>query len=150
VLFEKLFAHFGLSMPQQRLQCIVSRDLTIPYFNTGVLIIAGAVVSDLTNSWIRFADALCDSEFMRGREQFTEQAALTLALSETGVSMETLGPEMNFPVTGQTRAHLMDIDPLIVHYHGWVEPPGRIKLSGYPLVDARIDRFNRRNAEEAS
>ena len=143
-VFIKMFAAFRLKIPERSYRCVLSGEATIVYLNNGVLAMDPPTVADLVPRWIRFTDALLKSEIMREHKWFIEQAALTLALVESGCPFHLLGNEMNFPFPGAGQPLVEDVDPRIIHHHHHVELSGRVKLSGYPLVDARIDAFNRK------
>jgi hypothetical protein len=150
-IFERMFEVFRLPLPPQEYKCILTGEPTIPYFNTGVVVLNPSLMNSLVPAWQNFVRQLLSRlELLLGHEWFIEQAALSLALAATGCRFELLGEEMNFPVHLATKSEqqiqrLVNIDPRIIHYHHWVEASGQIMLCGYPLADARIMRFNRRS-----
>jgi hypothetical protein len=141
-VFVELFRTFGLKIPEQTYRCALSGEPTIVYLNNGVLAMDTATIADLVPRWIKFTDGLLRMELLGDCKWFTEQAALTLAVVDSGCPLNLLGNEMNFPFPGGKHPMVEDVDPRIIHYHHQVESSGRIKLSGYPLVDARINAFN--------
>jgi hypothetical protein len=143
-VFVELFRTFGLKIPERSYRCALNGEPTIVYFNTGVMGMDSATRNDLVPRWMKFTDALLESEIMREHKWFIEQAALTLALVESGCPFRLLGNEINFPFPGGKHPMVEDVDPRIIHYHHQVQQSGRIILSGYPLVDARIKAFNGR------
>ncbi len=143
-VFVKLFDAFGLKIPEASYRCALSGEATIVYLNNGVLAMDRPTVYDLVPRWVKFTEVLLKSEIMRERKWYIEQAALTLALVESGIPFHLLGNEMNFPFPGDEQPLVEDVDPRIIHHHHHVDRAGRIELSGYPLVDARIAAFNRK------
>ena len=153
-LFEKLFRLFDLPIPERNQEYSVSKELSIPYFNTGVVCLHKAQLPNLVPAWIKFVDRLIERiELIAEREWFIEQVALSLALAATGSEFGVLGNDMNFQIhvfPGEVyEPRLEGIDPRIVHYHRGVTARDEIARSAYPLVSARIDMFNDRVREEA-
>jgi hypothetical protein len=152
-LFEKIFRIFDVPIPPMEYQYSVSNELSIPYFNTGVVCLRKEHLSELVPAWIQFVDKLLDRiDLLAEREWFIEQVALSLALAATGTEFEVLGNEMNFQIhvfPGEVYdPHLEKIDPRIIHYHRGVTARKEIARSAYPLISARIDMFNERVREE--
>jgi len=152
-LFEELFRLFDLPLPERNYEYSVSKELSIPYFNTGVVCLHKAQLLNLVPAWIKFVDRLIERiELIAEREWFIEQVALSLALAATGTQFDVLGNEMNFQIhvfPGEVHEpRLEGIDPRIIHYHRGVTARDEIARSAYPLVSARIDMFNQRVREE--
>lgn len=152
-LFEKIFRLFDVPLPERNYEYSVSKELSIPYFNTGVVCLHKAQLSNLVPAWIKFVDRLIERiELIAGREWFIEQVALSLALAATGSEFGVLDNDMNFQIhvfPGEVcEPRLGGIDPRIIHYHRGVTARNEIARSAYPLVSARIDMFNQRVREE--
>jgi SAM-dependent methyltransferase len=152
-LFEKIFRVFELPIPERNFEYSVSKELSIPYFNTGVVCLHKAQLPNLVPAWIKFVDRLIERiELIAEREWFIEQVALSLALAATGSEFDVLGNDMNFQIhvfPGEVyEPRLEGIDPRIIHYHRGVTARNEIARSAYPLVSARIDMFNQRVREE--
>jgi ubiquinone/menaquinone biosynthesis C-methylase UbiE len=148
-LFEKIFRLFDLPLPERKYEYSVSKELSIPYFNTGVVCLHKAQLTNLVPAWISFVDRLIERiELIAEREWFIEQVALSLALAATGSEFDVLGNDMNFQIhvyPGEVyEPRLEGIDPRIIHYHRGVTARNEIARSAYPLVSARIDMFNQR------
>jgi ubiquinone/menaquinone biosynthesis C-methylase UbiE len=152
-LFEKIFRLFDVPLPGRNYEYSVSKELSIPYFNTGVVCLHKAQLTNLVPAWIEFVNRLIERiELIAEREWFIEQVALSLALAATGSQFGVLGNEMNFQIhvfPGEVyEPRLEGIDPRIIHYHRGVTARDEIARSPYPLVSARIDMFNERVREE--
>ena len=152
-LFEKLFRLFNLPIPERNYEYSVSKELSIPYFNTGVVCLHKRQLSKLVPAWIDFVDKLIERiELIAEREWFIEQVALSLALAATGSEFDVLDNDMNFQIhvfPGEVyEPRLEGIDPRIIHYHRGVTARNEIARSAYPLVSARIDMFNQRVLDE--
>ena len=152
-LFERLFRLFDVPLPERNYEYSVSKELSIPYFNTGVVCLHKAQLPILVPAWIKFVDKLIERiDLIAEREWFIEQVALSLALAATGSDFGVLGNDMNFQIhvfPGEVyEPRLEGIDPRIIHYHRGVTARDEIARSAYPLVSARIDMFNQRVRRE--
>jgi hypothetical protein len=149
-LFEKIFTAFDLQLPEADLQCTVTGEKTIPYFNARVLLFTRQNIRELLPVWLDFNRKMLDRlELLEDRSNFCEQATLSLALGATGCTFRPLGNDMNFPTHfGKKFNTLEDVEPRLIHYHSEVDQSGYIKMCGYPLVDQRLKAFNARLREE--
>ncbi len=75
---------------------------------------------------------------------FTDQFALALALSGTGIPYRTLPLEMNFPTHQAVHPSFMspEFRALVVHHHHKIDPAGTLAHCGYENVNRLIDQFN--------
>lgn len=149
-IFEGLFAEFNLPLPQQDQVTTVTGEVTIPYFNAGVLVFSPRHFTGLVPQWLDLTRRLLERFELLGESgNFCEQASLSLAIAATGTPFSVLGNEMNFPTHFDgTFPALVDVEPQIVHYHWRVASTGAIIPSGYPRVDERIALFNDRLRQE--
>jgi len=148
-LWERFYAHFGLSLPRERyLTHFYSRESN-PYFNTGVLLIPGNRRAALGAAWLRYVPGVMD---LYSREPeiarhgfFTDQFAFALALTATGLDYRPLPLEMNFPTHIPVHPMFVSADtrPLILHHHHRIIPEGGLAYCGYAEVNCLVDRFNK-------
>lgn len=118
--WAELFGHFGLELPSARHPTSLEPHWTHAYFNTGVLMIPGAVLQPLHDRWLHFIRALLDSheiveglaDRLRGRVPeyegatseglehlfFAEQWAFSLARHELALPYAVLPLALNFPL----------------------------------------------------
>lgn len=150
--FRHLFAAFDLSLPETSQKCTVRGELTIPYFNAGMLAFSRRAMNTLVPNWIEHNKQLIERmDLLRTDKNFCEQASLSLAIAATGVPFKIVGNALNFPMhfdDPSAAPGLVNIDPYIIHYHWLVDPSGNILPSSYPLVNARINEFNARLRQE--
>jgi len=66
--WEFMFNYFGLEMPKIRYKTHFDLEETIPYFNTGVLLIPRKHLSILHDSWNKFVSELSGSETVVGSD----------------------------------------------------------------------------------
>lgn len=146
--FERLFAAFGVTMPDATFRCTVTGEATIPYFNAGVLALGREALVTLVPEWQRTNARLLDQLHLLGESaNFCEQASLSLALAGTRTPVVALGDALNFPAhlaPEPWNAAFANTDPTIIHYHGLVEHDGTLSGSRYPRVNERIVALNRR------
>jgi hypothetical protein len=151
-VFERLFAHFNLVKPARAHITSFSGTPTIPYFNSGVLVVPTALARRLAPVWRRYNEILAEQPDLAAPcERHMLQASLSLALVETGVPYRELPAEMNFQVNFQVNApHLkpppgfVETDPVIIHYHQLATDDGFLLPCPYPRAQARIERFHER------
>lgn len=108
-IWEATYRAAGLPMPEERIVTTVSQEVTPPYYNSGVLIVAREI--PLVPTWLDCARQI------RGisNPYFLDQAALPVALRKLGISVHLLEEAYNFP------AHLKPVNvsglPVFCHYH---------------------------------
>ncbi|HET7434360.1 MAG TPA: sulfotransferase [Thermoanaerobaculia bacterium] len=152
-VFERLFAHFGLPLPRRSHVTGYSGTPTIPYFNAGVFSIPAELAKPFLASWRKFNAALADEPSLAAPcEKHVHQAALALALAESGIPTAEAGAELNYQlndVDQPSPAGYAEIDPVIIHYHHLANADGLLPCP-FPRAQKRIDAFNERlRAEHA-
>src|SRR5689334_2418140 len=142
--FERLFAHFGLPLPERTSITPHSRTPTIPYFNAGVFSMSRDVAERLTPEWSRYNAILADDPALAAPcARHLHQAALTLGLVAADVPIVEAGAELNYQLNharGAPRSYAA-IDPVIVHYHDLVDDEGLLLRCPFSRAQARIERF---------
>jgi hypothetical protein len=151
-VFDRLFAHFKLPKPPRLHVARLTNSPTIAYFNAGVLAIPTAVARTLAPSWRKFNQLLADRpELVAPCHKHLHQAALTLALVETGVPYAELPEVMNFQTNAQhvqPPPGFAEADPAIIHYHQFGTDDGFLMPCSYSGAQARIEMFNGRMRAE--
>lgn len=142
-----LFEYFDLDLPKERYLTSFHMKETIPYFNSGVLLMPKKYLANLYESWKSFVYKLLDSydELLEIKKHsfFTDQFALSLALIETKTPHNALLLEMNFPthIDVHEKIKTQNLSPyLIHHHHKFLEK--RISHCSYPNVNNLIDKIN--------
>jgi hypothetical protein len=151
-VFERLFAHFGLTKPARSYVASLSGTLTIPYFNAGVLAIPKALARTLAPAWRKYNLVLADHpELVAPCQRHMHQASLSLALVETGVPHAEWPAAMNFQINAThvpPPPGFAETDPVILHYHYLATDDGLLLPCPYPAAQARIEKYHERmNAE---
>lgn len=148
--WEGLFARFGLALPPARYTTSCAMAETVPYFNSGVLVVPRNHVQPLAAAWGSFVRRLLDTgtdvpsvvdhRFFRESDQF----ALTLALAEARLPFRGLPLELNFPTHRPIHPDLDPhrLNPYLIHHHHRVSPAGEVLPCSYAMVDAAIADVN--------
>ena len=168
--WHELFDRFGLTLPSERHPPSLYPGWTHAYFNTGVLMIPGAVLRSLYDRWLSLLKALIElvpampavahltedvpSHGTTSRELrhlfYVEQWAFSLAVQALGIPYAVLPLALNFPLTynvDQRPGHYIrerfvphGVEPLLVHHHHQLG--GGLSLSGYKRPDEVIEQVN--------
>jgi len=147
-LWKNLFEYFGLELPTERYKTALTMIETIPYFNSGVLIIPKKFVKSLYNIWklyiFKMLEAYGELKEISQHRFFTDQIALALALVDCKIPHYTLPVEMNFTLRGPyPQDHNPEfIDPYIIHHHHETDSNGKILKCLHHTPNKAIDRVN--------
>jgi len=146
--WEDLFNYFDLKVPPERYTTCFALKQTIPYFNSGVLIIPKKYASTLYGTWKSFVykllDAYVELPEIAKNSFFTDQFALSLALTKEKLPYFELPLEMNFP----THIHIHDdfkpnlVNPYLIHYHHSYSSDD-IAHCSYENINLLIDKINK-------
>jgi hypothetical protein len=150
-VFQGLFRHYGLPLPAPRYRTTFLATPTIRYCNSGVIAVPADLARDLVPVWRDYNARLLDvPELLGACAHHSNQASLALALAACPVPFREAPPALNFPLHLKhldPAPNLLSVDPAILHYHQEVDDDGALLPHRYPLVQARIEAFNRRWAE---
>lgn len=147
-LWARLYGYFDLALPGERYQTHFTGDLSNPYFNSGMLLVPRTEVARLGETWLGLVPQVIavyerDPELAK-HAFFTDQFALALAVSKTGMDYRTLPLEMNFPTHYPVHESFVtqDMAPFVIHHHHMIDPGGRLEHCDHASVNQLIDRFN--------
>ena len=151
-VFERLFAHFDLRKPPRAHVTPFDGTPTIPYFNSGVIAVPTSMAQLLVPAWRRFNLALAEQpELVAPCQRHMHQAALALALAETGIPCVELPSAMNYQLNAThvpAPPGYAELDPVILHYHHLATDDGFLLPTPYPGAQRRIDEFHERMRAE--
>lgn len=110
--WQAVYALFNLPLPKRRIMTTVSGELTLPYFNAGVI----AVQTDLHfgQVWETCCQHIDAAESVTNKRPWLDQIALPVALAQLGIGHHCLDERLNYP------AHLKPLPdhlPWLCHYH---------------------------------
>ncbi|MEW4267082.1 methyltransferase [Priestia aryabhattai] len=140
--FKKLFKYYRLSLPKRDYWTSKSKQRTIFYCNTGVLIFPQPILQAFFPVWKKYTEDLANKpHLLKKAHFFCEQASLSLAFVKKPIPYKKLTNQMNFPGMDKT------FDPVIIHYRNLVTSDGYLtKRETNPNVflEKRIQAFNNR------
>jgi hypothetical protein len=146
--WQKLFGYFNLQLPQARCLSSFTLSETIPYFNSGVIVIPRRWVSRLRTLWreytMRLLDAYGELKEVEKYRFFTDQFALSLAIARGEIPFRELPLEMNFPINHPVHDALEPTKraPLLIHHHHrWLDS-NRLAECCYENVNREIRRIH--------
>jgi hypothetical protein len=141
-----LFARAGLPPQDARYRTTVNPAPTPLYANSGVVVVAGAVIETFAEHWVRRQRWLLDHpEWLPDCAKHTNQASLSVALIESGVAFEPLDLGCNFPVhRAPARFYTPEVEalePTILHYD-LMDADGYLAPSHGGAANLAVDRVN--------
>jgi hypothetical protein len=143
-----LFRHFGRPPPAARHRTTLDAAATVAYFNSGVLLVPGALAAPLAARWAGFVGRVLDARAALpalGRHAFfTDQIALALALADLEIAVDPLPLALNFPTHLRVHpSHEPDgVEPLLLHHHHRRSADGAVRPCGYRGPDRAIAAVN--------
>ena len=146
--WEVLFSYFDVEFPLARYMTSIEMTETVPYFNSGVLLVSKQHVAPLRQSWLSFIYKLLDTygelPNIRKHEFYTDQFALSLALVNARLPYRGLPLEMNFPIHHSVHAALGPerLSPYIIHHHHRLSWAGEILPCSYTTINTLVDEIN--------
>jgi len=146
-MWKQLFGHFGFDVPKERYLTSFYMKETIPYFNSGVLLIPKKYVSKLYYTWKLYVQKLLNSYNVLqeiGKHYFhTDQFALSLALEDAKIPHNALPLEMNFPThyVVHEKTNPENLTPYLIHHHHRFSD-GKMLHCSYPNINRLIDEIN--------
>lgn len=146
--WSELFSGFGLELPQARYVTSFALKETIPYFNSGVLLLPRPFVDPLREQWsTRIRGFLDAPEKLRANDKlgyYIDQIALALALAAGRFPIRALPLSMNFPTHSRIHgAHRPGrIQPLLLHHHHRRAENGTLRHCTHEVANRCIDQVN--------
>src|SRR5436305_10467411 len=151
-VFARVFRHYGLPLPAREHVNSFAGTPTIPYCNSGVILLPADLARRILPVWRDYQARLAaELEILHPCQRQCHQASLSLALAACPVPFAEAPAELNFPLN---LSHLpppegfFAVDPAILHYYDRVDPEGYLLHTPYPFAQVRIEAFNRRLRQE--
>lgn len=148
--WKNLFHHFSIEYPSERVLTSCSQAETVPYFNTGVLVVPQALIRHLRTSWEymlnQILDELGQMENVKEHPRFFDQYAFTLCLFKHKLTYRLLPIEMNFHSNDREFPQQVNADnrkPVIVHHiHNLDKISGKVKEPPQRICRELVHKFN--------
>ena len=147
--WKSLFGFFGLKVPEERYLTHFTLQETIPYFNSGVLLVPKKFIKTLYETWKKYVQRLLSSyddlSKIKKHSFFTDQFALSLALTDANIPHNALPLEMNFPthIDVHKDCNPNKINPYLLHYHH-LNTQNEIAHCSYENINKLIDELNQK------
>lgn len=151
-----VYEYFGLEPPQARFLTSFDMRETVPYFNSGVILVPGKHVAPLHDVWLRFIPRIFEASVaisgLREHLFYCDQIAFALSLAAGRFPLRPLPIEMNFPTHAPLHPSLRPgtLDPLLLHHHHKRTATGELELTGYSGAAAALGRINALRRRRAS
>lgn len=145
-MLQTVFDFFEIPIPPQNQKTTVTKEDSIPYFNSGVLMFSQSAWQEIGRFWRQYNDQLIENMHLLGeRAFFCDQVSLAVAVVASSIDARVLPSQFNFPM------HLIDqmneediVRPHILHYHDMVDNSGFLHTVQSELVQSAVDQFNQR------
>jgi len=136
----------GICVPAEEFRYDIDDTMGLPYFNSGVMVLATRWRSRFIEAWKRYNRDLLERAAEFEITPFhVEQATLTAALLSEAIPIKALPSCMNFPAhlaLDRYNQTMYATDPVIIHYHWLADSAGYLKKLPFPRVRARANVFN--------
>ena len=151
-VFERVFQQYGLPLPAREHVNSFAGTPTIPYFNSGMILLPSHLARQILPVWSDYNQRLIEEPgILHPCERQSHQASLSLALAACPVPFAEAPVELNFQLN---LSHFpppegfFAVDPAILHYYDRADPEGYLLHTPYPFAQVRIEAFNRRLRQE--
>lgn len=144
-----------IALPSREFHHDVADVPGLPYFNSGVVILASRWRQRFIRSWVKYNRDLLANCNQFGITPFhVDQASLTAAVLAEAIPIQSLPTSMNFPahlLVDRYPQRVWEVDPVIIHYHGLFDYNGYINSLPFPHAGLRSRMFNSKlHAERGS
>lgn len=134
-------AAHGMFRPTGELsECLEATSVTLKNnCNGGLYVISTAILERLREEWKRQADWLLERIDLLGEHRnHVDQVAFALATWKTGISVNLLDTNLNFPthLPLDSTAHFSPPD--IIHFHRAFDDKGHLRKTGIDAIDSSI------------
>lgn len=132
--WHKMYAHFGITVPNEYIRTTVRQELIRPYHNSGFVLANGT--PNFFSQWLNDFKSLMQSKIRPsfiGRDGtnfgFFEQLVLSITTQRESVNKKYFPKMVNYPIPFkpimQKRANHPNFSELVhIHYHKWFQHPG--------------------------
>ena len=119
--WQRVYTHFGLPLPEERIQLARNRNIMfVPYFNAGMILFPEAPLAENR----RFADLWYDTALtidhlvpVAKKRPWLDQIALPVTLKRFDIGFRIAPEALNY--SAPDRSLRPGEQPLLLHYHRW-------------------------------
>lgn len=119
-IWQRIYAHFRMELPKQRVQLMRRRRKVMPYFSAGLVVFPeaagpGGRFPDIWYDTARQLDTLAD---LPGRRPYLDQISMPVAIRRAGLDWNILPEEQHFILGGRLRGETLPEERTIhtIHY----------------------------------
>lgn len=147
-LWVALLGRLDVAVPTARYLTHFGAEPTLPYFNSGVLVMTRPAAARLGPAWLQAVPEvqaiLATDARLAAHSFYVDQFALVAALGRLEMEQMALPLEMNFPTHHPVHDSFEPrrVNPYLLHHHHHVDAHGLIQKTGYEGPDAAIARVN--------
>nr|AHN97895.1 hypothetical protein [uncultured bacterium lac146] len=147
-LWPEFLGRLGVPVPAARYLTHCSAQPTLPYYNSGVLVLTRPAATRLGPAW---RDAVPEVQAVLAADPrlaahafYVDQFALVAALGRLDMEQLALPLEMNFPTHHPVHEFFEPgkVDPYLLHHHHRLDAQSMIPKTGLEGPDAAIARVN--------
>ncbi|MEM9974221.1 MAG: hypothetical protein AAF771_08580 [Pseudomonadota bacterium] len=147
--WRKLYSHFGLDLPEERVTLLAGRKLELPpYFNGGFAIFREAPIGEgrerFGAAWLRDCLEIDAAEGFEDEREGLDQTLYPVTIRRLGARLALGRQALNFNVQAHGAAPGSDI--AIAHYHNFATIFRRNPQLGYEAIDNIIETFGETQA----
>lgn len=145
--WEYLFASCDTPFPTARVLTIHRQEETVPYFNSGVLIVPRSKITPLSKAWIKATRIILPliEDWTDGQRFFAEQFGLTIALCQPELSWRELPYPLNWVLNCKLPEILSPdlLKPVLMHsFHNMNYDSEEILATEHFCTNQAVERYN--------
>lgn len=143
-ILDRVFADAGVPLPAAvPLEWMPDLTTRATNLNGGLYVLRAEDLAKLALSWSKWARYMLDRrDLLENWGIHVDQVAMALAIASSGLTVEALPAEWNFPTHRPGRIPPAIAEPQVLHYHRNVDAIGRLLPVGRAEVDEQIRRVN--------
>ncbi|RWG06797.1 MULTISPECIES: sulfotransferase [unclassified Mesorhizobium] len=148
-VWKRIYAVCGVDFPDYRYPMTATSQYTLPFFNSGVMVVESSFAKKLADEWERLSAVIRLAGNLPDRRLWSDQLGLAVAFQNLGIKPQVMDFRQNHPT------HLMPLslfpDVRLSHYH-WPtvlreEPKLVAELKYYVGASAEVRKVIEANSE---
>ncbi len=149
-----VFDELDVPQPDRRVEMLIQGSWTVPYFNTGVMLVARDECRPLLDSWSTTARRVLDAIGARDELEpalawFTDQVSFAVNVAAQGLDVSVLTPTEHFQSERRYPEGAVPTErPFVVHYMRQIAANGFLEASQHLVANPVHDSVNRLRAAQ--